>query len=251
MCSSDLPISGSRGKGTQASADRSQRRGTSERARPSEAHRRAKELHRTRSQEGQRAEGAGGRRPECRKEEHLPVVDERFVTGEAREDDRPRQRAESSLTAPSPPSFEGHDDCAPADAGSIHATPSETSRRRACGSEHVLRGQLVDRRARRVDLRGKSAIPAHEYVSALVDLVDDTAIARTQPGVVARVLDELDSRADSDPRADPRREESGTVRVHDANIGFGNEKLYPPEGRKPNGLGELAPRRRTVPNSTA
>ena len=115
----------------------------------------------------------------------------------------------------------------------------------------MLRGQLVDRCARRVDLRGKSAIPAHEYVSALVDLVDDAAIARTQPGVVARVLDELDSRADSDPGADARREESGPVRIHDAHIGFGNEKLYPPKGRKPNGLSEIAPRRRTVPNSTA
>ncbi len=113
----------------------------------------------------------------------------------------------------------------------------------------------MDRGALRIDLRSESAIPAHEDVSALVDLVDDAAIARAQARVVARIVDELDPCSDCDSCTNPRRKESGTVRIHGANIGFGIEKLYPPrkvsKRRNAARTGEVEPRRRTAPNSTA
>jgi hypothetical protein len=45
----------------------------------------------------------------------------------------------------------------------------------------------VERRRLGIDLRDESAIPAHDDVSTLVDLVDDATIAGAQAGVVGRV----------------------------------------------------------------
>lgn len=106
-----------------------------------------------------------------------------------------------------------------------------------------------------IDLRDESAIPVHEDVSALVDLVDDPTISGAQTRVIARVLHQFDPRADSDAGTDPRRKKSGTVRIHCRLIGFETQKLYPPTKaflrRRPRRPGEVALRRRTAPNSTA
>jgi len=92
-------------------------------------------------------------------------------------------------------------------------------------------------------------------MSTFIDLVDDAAIARAQARVVARVGDELDPRSDRHSGADPRGEDSGTVRIHGSNIGFETGKLYPRAkgiDRRRRGIpGEVAPGRRTAPNSTA
>lgn len=92
-------------------------------------------------------------------------------------------------------------------------------------------------------------------MSTFIDLVDDAAIARAQARVVARVGDELDPRSDRHSGADPRGEDSGTVRIHGSHIGFETGKLYPPakglDRRRPGLPGEVAPGRRTVPISTA
>ena len=82
--------------------------------------------------------------------------------------------------------------------------------------------------ALRIDLGGEPSIPAHEHEPALVDLVDDAAIAGTQTGVVGRSTDELDPRANRDACANTRREKPGTVGIHGRHIGFVPHNLYPP-----------------------
>lgn len=91
-----------------------------------------------------------------------------------------------------------------------------------------LRGERLDRRALGIDRRGEAAIPAHVYVAALVDLVDDTAVSGAQAGVVARSRDELDPGADRYARTNACRKEPGTVGIHETHIGFAGENLYPP-----------------------
>jgi hypothetical protein len=73
-------------------------------------------------------------------------------------------------------------------------------------ARRLLRSERMDGRALGIDLRGEPAIPAHEDVPSLVDLVDDTAIAGAQARVVARISHELDPRSDRDACADPRSE---------------------------------------------
>ena len=113
----------------------------------------------------------------------------------------------------------------------------------------------VDRSRLGIDLRGEPTIPTHENVSALVDLVDDTTIPCTQTRVVACILDQLDACSDRDTGADPCGEKSGTVGIHNGHIGYATQKLYPLakafECRSGTHAGEVAPRRRTAPNSTA
>lgn len=77
----------------------------------------------------------------------------------------------------------------------------------------------------RIDLRRESAIPGDEDAAVLVDLVDDAAIAGTQAGVVARVLDELDPRTDSDTRPKSGSEEPCTLGIHTTHIGFETPEL--------------------------
>jgi len=113
----------------------------------------------------------------------------------------------------------------------------------------------VDRSRLGIDLRGEPAIPTHEDVPTLVDLVYNPTIPCTQTRVVACILDQLDACSDRDPGTDPCGEKSGTVGIHNGHIGFVAQKLYPLaevfECRSEARAGEVAPRRRTVPNSTA
>lgn len=118
-----------------------------------------------------------------------------------------------------------------------------------------LRGEPADRCALRVDLGGKASIPAHDDVATVVDPVDDPAIARAEPGIVARVTRELDPHPDRDPGSDTRRKGPGTLCVHGFDIGFAAQMLDPPPEeftrRRPLEPAEVARCRRAAPNSTA
>ena len=106
-----------------------------------------------------------------------------------------------------------------------------------------------------IDLVYETAIPGHDDLSAIVDLVDDAAVPGAESGVLACVTDELDPHPDRYPGSDAGGEKSGTLRVHGCHIGFDPWMLYPPpegsHGRRALQPGEDAVRRRIVPNSTA
>ena len=77
----------------------------------------------------------------------------------------------------------------------------------------------------RIDLGGEAAIPGDEDVAVLVDLVDDAAIAGAKPGVVPRILDELDPRSDCHTRPQPGGEKSCALGIHRTHIGFAGQEL--------------------------
>jgi len=118
-----------------------------------------------------------------------------------------------------------------------------------------LRGERPEGRALGIDLVHETAIPVHDDVSAIVDLVDDPAIPGAESGVLAGVADKLDPHPNRHPGSDAGGEKLGTLRVHSCHIGFDPWMLYPPSegshGRRALKAGEDAVRRRIAPNSTA
>ena len=77
----------------------------------------------------------------------------------------------------------------------------------------------------RIDLGGEAAIPGDDDAAVFVDLVDDTAIAGGQAGVVSRILDELDPRSDRHAGPEPGGEKPCALGIHTTHIGFGGREL--------------------------